>query len=58
LQYPGYYNVKKGEKVWIEETWMCWKRPELSTDDFEKICPNPHPLASSAPAVRAPAASH
>ena len=68
LQYPGYYYIKKGDKVWIQETWMCWKRG----DEFEKICPNPHPgqaqtstpnlapilSTSSAGAARAPAASH
>jgi hypothetical protein len=69
LQYPGYYYIKKGDKVWIQETWMCWKRG----DEFEKICPNPHPgqgqtstatnqatnlSTSSASASRAPAASH
>jgi hypothetical protein len=50
LQYPGYYDVRPGEIVMYQATWMCWGDTSNST----KYCANPKPqtIPSESPDTR------
>jgi hypothetical protein len=58
IQYPGYYHVRRDEKVILTDTWMCWGRQ----GELEPMCPNPRPsslapsTSSTNPAPAAPPA--
>lgn len=46
IQYPSYHHLRKGEKVTIQDSWMCWKRSDHSQDPAQRYCPNPRDPAS------------
>jgi hypothetical protein len=43
FQYPGYYEIKNGESVLYQATWMCWG----DTSYMKKLCDNPNPPSES-----------
>ncbi|MES2964898.1 MAG: hypothetical protein V4760_13485 [Bdellovibrionota bacterium] len=47
IQYPSYFPVKKTDKVTIQDSWMCWKRSDVSQDPAQRYCPNPRGPASA-----------
>ena len=47
IQYPSYYPLRKGEKVKIQDSWMCYRRSDSSQDLAQRYCPNPRAPASA-----------
>ena len=49
LQYATYHPIKTSEKITIQDSWMCWKRSDVSQDVLQRLCPNPRGPASASP---------